>query len=176
MPYKTHKSHTSLPRRRFSVHNHNSYQRYHILHLLASGLLHLAVLLQTDGGHANEASGLGGSEVADLVHAGFGHVVQLLSLGGTAKDDHVTLVGAAADLAVDGLLGGRDGLLKELTLGGEVETVVEDLSQNVSNAVVLKGESCTNLGVVDSDELVTQSTDLTVEHKTLKVTRKGQLT
>jgi hypothetical protein len=73
-------------------------------------------------------------------------------------------------------LGGRDGLLKELTLGGEVETVVEDLSQNVSNAVVLKGESCTNLGVVDSDELVTQSTDLTVEHKTLKVTRKGQLT
>lgn len=97
------------------------------LHPLAGGLLHLAVLLQTDGRHADEPGGLGGGKVTDLVHAGLGHVVQLLGLRGSAEDDHVALVGTAADLAIDGLLGGGDRLLEELALRGEVEAVVQKL-------------------------------------------------
>lgn len=124
-----------------------------ILQLLASGGLHLAVLLETDGRHVDEASGLSGGEVTDLVHGGLAHVVQLLGLGGTTEDGNETLVGAAADLAVDGLLGSGDGGLEELALGGEVHAVVQEL------------------GVVEGDERVTQSTNLTVHNKTLKVTR-----
>lgn len=123
------------------------------LQLLASGGLHLAVLLETDGRHVDEASGLSGGEVTDLVHGRLAHVVQLLGLGGTTEDGNETLVGAAADLAVDGLLGSGDGGLEELALGGEVHAVVQEL------------------GVVEGDERVTQSTNLTVHDKTLKVTR-----
>jgi hypothetical protein len=54
-------------------------------------------------------------------------------------------------LAVDSLLGGNDALLEEFTLWREVKSVVEDL------------------GVAEGDELVTQSTNLAVEDKTLKI-------
>ena len=124
------------------------------LQSLTSSGLHLAVLLETDGRHVDEASGLSGGEVTDLVHGGLAHVVQLLGLGRTAENGNGTLVGAAADLAVDGLLGSGDGGLEELALGGEVHAVVQEL------------------GVVEGDEGVAQSTDLTVHDKTLKVTRK----
>lgn len=97
------------------------------LHLLTSGLLHLAILLQADGRHTDETGGLGGGEVTDLVHAGLGHVVQLLGLGVAAQDGEAALVGAAADHTVDGLLRGLDRVLEELTLGREVQAVVEDL-------------------------------------------------
>jgi hypothetical protein len=130
--------------------------RGHILQTLTSGGLHLAVLLEADGRNVDKAGGLGGGEVTDLVHGGLAHVVQLLSLGGTAENGNGTLVCAAADLAVDGLLRSGDGGLEELALGGEVHAVVQEL------------------GVVVGDEGVAQSTDLTVHDKTLKVTGKGQ--
>lgn len=101
--------------------------RWGNLHALTSGGLHVAVLLEADGRHGNETGGLGGGEVTNLVHAGLGHVVQLLGLGGAAQNGDATLVGTAADLAVDGLLRGSDGGLEELTLGGEVQTVVQEL-------------------------------------------------
>ena len=118
---------------------------------LTSSGLHLAVLLETDSRDGNEAGGLSRREVTNLVHAGLGHVVQLLGFGRTAEDGDAALVGPAADLAVDALLGGGDGGLEELTLGGEVEAVVQDL------------------GVVDGDKLVTESTDFTVHNETLEV-------
>ena len=98
-----------------------------LLHLLTSSLLHLAVLLQTDSRHGDESGGLSGRKVTNLIHAGLGHVIQLLGLGETAKDGHAALVRSATDLTVDGLLGGSDGGLEELALGREVETVVKDL-------------------------------------------------
>lgn len=58
-------------------------------------------------------------------------------------------------MTVDSLLGSGDGTLEELTLWGEVETVVEDL------------------GVADGDELITESTDLLVEDETLQIDMGG---
>jgi hypothetical protein len=126
-------------------------------HLQTLTLLQLgvSVLLETDGLDGDESSGVLGSESSDLVHGGLGHVVELLGLGGTSENLEVTLVDTAADGSVDGLLGGADRVLEELTLGGEVESVVEDL------------------GVVVGDELVTESTDLTVEDESLKVDVSG---
>lgn len=89
--------------------------------------LHVAVLLQTDGHDADEAGGVAGLKVANLVHAALAHVVQLLGLGPAAEDAEGALVGTAADLAVDVLLGGDDRVLEVLALGREVETVVKDL-------------------------------------------------
>lgn len=113
-----------------AIHRWPSIQLYSnlYLHPLTGSLLHLAILLQTDSRHGDEASRLSRREVTNLVHAGFGHVVKLLGLGGTAKDGNAALVGSAADLAVDRLLGGGDGGFKEFAFGREVETVVEDLS------------------------------------------------
>lgn len=99
-----------------------------ILQPLTSSRLHLAVLLETDSRHGDEASGLGRREVTNLIHAGLGHVIQLLGFGRPTEDGHTALVGAAADLAVDALLRGSDGGLEELALGRKVETIVEDLS------------------------------------------------
>ena len=104
-----------------------SYFWGHILQSLASGGLHLTVLLETNGRNVDEASGLGGGEVTNLIHGGLGHVVELLSLGGATENGNGALVGAAADLTVDGLLGSGDGALKELALGGEVHAVVQEL-------------------------------------------------
>lgn len=87
----------------------------------------MAVLLEANGRDVDEASGLGGGEVTNLVHAGLGHVVQLLGLGRATEDGDGSLVGTAADLAVDALLGSGDGGLQELTLGGEVHAVVQEL-------------------------------------------------
>lgn len=100
-----------------------------VLQPLTSSRLHLAVLLQTDSRHGDESSGLGRREVTNLIHTGLRHVIQLLGLGRTAKNGGAALVSTAADLAVDALLRGGDGGLEELTLGGEVETVVQDLAQ-----------------------------------------------
>ena len=115
----------------------------------------LAELLQPDGVHADEASGALGSKVSNLVHGALALVVELLGVGPAANDAEHALVGAAADGAVDGLLGGGDAVLEELTLGREVETVVEDL------------------GVVEGGELVTESADFTVENETLDVDVSG---
>lgn len=97
------------------------------LKTLTSSSLALAVLLETDSRDSDEASGLGGGEVTDLVHARLGHVIQLLGLGGTTQDGDGSLVGTAADQAVDALLGGSDGGLQELALGREVHAVVKKL-------------------------------------------------
>lgn len=99
----------------------------HDLQSLTSGGLHLTVLLETNGRHGDEPSGLGGGEVTNLIHGGLAHVVELLCLGGATEDGNGALVGAAADLAVDGLLGSGDGGLEELALGGEVHAVVQEL-------------------------------------------------
>lgn len=100
---------------------------FYILHLLA-GLSHLAaVLLQPDGVDGDEASGVLWPEVADLVHGALLHVVQLLGVGPAADDGEGALVDAAADGAVDGVLGCLDALQEEAGLWREVETVVENL-------------------------------------------------
>lgn len=101
---------------------------YFTLHLLASSCLHFTVLLQTDSRDGDESGSFGRREVTDLVHAGLGHVVQLLGFRGAAQDDEVALVRTAADLSVDGLLGSRDGGFKELAFWGEVQTIVQELS------------------------------------------------
>ena len=117
--------------------------------------LGLSVLLEADGLDGDEAGGVGWLEGTDLVHGGLRGIVQLLGLGGAAEDVEVALVDAAADLSVNVLLGGDDGVGQELALWREVKTVVKDL------------------GVVEGDELVAESTNLTVEDKTLKVLVSG---
>lgn len=145
-----------------------SYSCRHNLQSLASGSLHLAVLLETNGRHGDEASGLGGGEVTNLIHGGLAHVVELLCLGGTTEDGNGALVGAAADLAVDGLLGSGDGGLEELALGGEVHAVVQELDMLDQRIGYQKYHAY--LGVVVGDERIAQGTDFTVHDKTLKVT------
>lgn len=97
------------------------------LHLLTSLLLHLTILLQPNRRNSNKARRLSRREVTNLIHARLGHVIQLLGLRVAAQNGHAALVRTAADLAVNRLLGGRDGGFEELALRGEVETVVEDL-------------------------------------------------
>lgn len=143
--------------------------RRHNLQSLASGGLHQTVLLETNGRHADETSGLGRGEVTDLIHGGLAHVVELLSLGGATEDGNGTLVSTAADLAVDRLLGSGDGRLEELALGGEVHAVVQEL--DMLDQRFKYREYRAYLGVVVGDERIAQSTDLTVHDKTLKVTR-----
>ena len=111
----------------FKIEDDMSYFWRHNLQSLTSSGLHLTVLLETNGRHVDEASGLGGGEVTNLIHGGLGHVVELLGLGGATEDGNGALVGAATDLTVDGLLGSSNGALKELTLGGEVHAVVKEL-------------------------------------------------
>lgn len=97
------------------------------LHLLASLLHHAAVFLQADGVDGDEAGSVLRAEVANDVHGGLVHVVQLLGIGPAAEDAEGTLVDAAADGTVDAVLRGGNALEEELAFGGEVETVVEDL-------------------------------------------------
>lgn len=80
-------------------------------------VLLLAVLLQADGHDRDEAGGVGGLEVSDLVHAGLAGAVEDgadLALGGAAKDGERALVDTASDGTVDVLLGGLDGFCMEL--------------------------------------------------------------
>lgn len=125
------------------------------LHLLASRNLGLTILLDTDSLDLDESSRVRDIQASELVHAALLHRVEVAGLGRTAKDVELALVDTATNLAVDSLLGGDNGVLEELPLGREVEAVVE------------------NLGVADSDELVTESTDLTVQDKTLKINVSG---
>lgn len=145
-----------------------SYFWRHNLQSLASGGLHLTVLLETNGGHVDEASGLGGGEVTNLIHGGLGHVVELLGLGGATENGNGALIGAAADFTVDGLLGSGDGALKELALRGEVHAVVQELDMLDQRIHYRRYRAY--LGVVGGDERIAQSTDLTVHDKALKVT------
>lgn len=117
--------------------------------------LGLSVLLETDSLNGDEAGSVGWLKGTNLVHGGLRGIVQLLGLGGATEDVEVALVDAAADLSVDVLLGGDDGVGQELALRGEVKTVVKDL------------------GVVEGDELVAKSTNLTVEDKTLEILVSG---
>lgn len=114
-------------------------------------LLGLSELLQADSVDADEAGSVARSKVTNLIHGAFALVVQLLGVGPATNDAEHALVNAAADGAVDLLLGLDDAGLEELALGGEVQTVVEDL------------------GVVEGDELVTESTDLTVHDQSLEI-------
>jgi hypothetical protein len=100
---------------------------FFFLHLLAGLLHHAAVLLETDGVDGDEAGGVLGAEVANDVHRGLVHVVELLGVGPAAEDTEGALVDTAADGTVDAVLRGGNALEQELGLGGEVEPVVEDL-------------------------------------------------
>jgi hypothetical protein len=91
------------------------------------------------------------TESTDLIHRALTSIVQLLGLRASPKDNEASLVDSASDLAIDIFLTSDDRLLQELTLRREVQTVVKDLS------------------VVESDELITKSPDLTVKNKTLEI-------
>lgn len=72
---------------------------------LSNLFLHLAILLQSDCLHVDEASSVGRLKIANLVHAGLGHVVQIPSGGEAANDREGALVDLAAHVTVDVLLG-----------------------------------------------------------------------
>ena len=63
----------------------------------------------------------------------------------------MALVHSKADLAIDALLGGNDGLVEPLALRGEVHAVVEALRP------------------LDGYKLISELTDLGVEDKTLEI-------
>lgn len=118
---------------------------------LASLLLGVAVLLDTDGIDHDEASGVAWCKVANLVHGALAGVVQLLRVGPAADAAEHALEYTAAHATIDLLLRRHDAVLEELALRREVQAVVEDL------------------GVVEGDELVTQGTHLAVHDETLEV-------
>lgn len=124
---------------------------YTRLELLASINLGLAVLLDSNGVDGDETGGVSGVKVGELVHGGLGGIVELLGLGGSAKDVHATLVESASDLTVDGLLGRSDHGSHKLALGSVVQTVVE------------------NLGEGGGDKLVSDGSDLSVHDQTLEI-------
>jgi len=101
--------------------------------------------------NGDEASGSLRAESTNLIHRALTSIIQLLGLRASSKHNEASLVNSASDLSVDILLTGNDRLLQELTLGWEVQTIVKDL------------------GVVERDELITKSSDLTIEDKTLEI-------
>lgn len=120
-------------------------QDVNALHSLAR-LGHLAsVLLETDGVDADEAGGVLGSEVTNLVHGGLLHVVELLGVGPAAENTEGALVATATDGTVDRILRGLDALEDKLGLGREVETVVENL---------FRAALATGRGLINSKTLV----------------------
>ncbi|THW45416.1 Bystin-domain-containing protein [Aureobasidium pullulans] len=127
--------------------------------------------LPADGVDGDEAGGVLGTEVADDVHGGLVHVVELLGVGPAAEDAEGALVDAAADGTVDAVLRSGNALEEELALGGEVETVVQDLW----SWSWVEGEECeeTYLGVVEGQELITESANLTVHGETLEIDVSG---
>lgn len=129
----------------FQCHKMVSLQSLTVLLLLQT------ILLQPDSLDTDESSCFTWGKVTNLIHAALTHVVQLLSLRASSKNGEIALVDSASDLAVDSLLRGDDGALQELTLGGEVKTVVQ------------------NLGVVESNELITESANFSVKDETLEV-------
>lgn len=115
------------------------YRRESFLHLLASLLHHAAVLLQANGVDGDETGGVLGAEVANDVHGGLVHVVQLLGIGPATEDAEGALVDAAANGTVDAVLRGGNALEEELAFGREVEAVVENLREcRVSDLVVIE--------------------------------------
>ncbi|THX43602.1 Bystin-domain-containing protein [Aureobasidium pullulans] len=122
--------------------------------------------LPADGVDGDEAGGVLGTEVADDVHGGLVHVVELLGVGPAAEDAEGALVDAAADGTVDAVLRSGNALEEELALGGEVETVSWSW---------IEGEECEEayLGVVEGQELITESANLTVHGETLEIDVSG---
>lgn len=101
--------------------------------------------------NSDESSGSVRTESTNLIHRALTSIIQLLGLRASSKDNKASLVDAASNLPIDILLAGNDRLLQELAFRREVQTVVQDLS------------------VVESDELVTKSANLTVENKALEI-------
>ncbi|TIA03603.1 Bystin-domain-containing protein [Aureobasidium pullulans] len=122
--------------------------------------------LPADGVDGDEAGGVLGTEVTDDVHGGLVHVVELLGVGPAAEDAEGALVDTAADGTVDAVLRGGNALEEELALGGEVETVSWSW---------IEGEECEEayLGVVEGQELITESANLTVHGETLEIDVSG---
>lgn len=118
--------------------------------ILSPGDVRSSPGLDPDAGDVDETARGSWLEAAHLVHRGELGVVQAL-VGVSALDNHVALVELESDETVDGLLRGGDGSRDKLSLGGEVETVVEDLRE------------------VGRDELVSHGSDVSVERHTLEV-------
>lgn len=76
----------------------------------------------------NETAGSGGFETTHLVHRGELGIVQAL-VGISALDNNVALVELESDDTIDSLLRSGDSGSNEFTLGGEEETVVENLRE-----------------------------------------------
>lgn len=106
--------------------------------------------LDPDRRNFDEAAGRSGLETAHLVHRGELGVVQAL-IGISALDNNVALVELESDDTVDSLLRSRDGGSDEFTLGGEEETVVEDLRE------------------LGGNELVSESSDVSIKGQTFEV-------
>lgn len=106
--------------------------------------------LDPDRRNFDEAAGSSGFETAHLVHRGELGVVQAL-IGISALDNNVALVELESDDTVDSLLRCGDGGSDEFTLGGEEETVVEDLRE------------------LGGNELVSEGSDVSVEGQTFEV-------
>ena len=100
---------------------------------------------------SNKPSGSLRAESTNLIHRALTSIIQLLSLGASSKDNEASLIDPASDLSIDILLTGNDRLLQELTLRREVQTIVQ------------------NLGIVESNELITKSANLTIEDKSLEI-------
>lgn len=128
----------------------------HNLQALVVLALDLSVVFEADGLGGGETGGVGWLEGIDLVHGGLEGIVQLLGFGRASEKVEVAFVDTAADLGIDVLLGRDDGIGQKLALWGEVGAVVQDL------------------GVVERDELVAESTNLTTEDRTLENTKLSE--
>lgn len=106
--------------------------------------------LDPDRRDFNETAGSGGFETTHLVHRGELGVVQAL-VGISALDNNVALVELESDDTIDSLLRSGDSGSNEFTLGGEEETVVENLRE------------------LGGDKLVSESSDVSVEGQTFEV-------
>ena len=133
-----------------------------MLHLYCYTVLRLAerlaifgllstILLQSDRLDSNEASAVHRREGVEAVHGSILLRVEAAGLARSAENVDMALVHSEADLAIDALLGGNNGLIEPLTLRREVHAVVEALRP------------------LDGHKLVSELADLGVEDKTLKI-------
>jgi len=113
-------------------------------------MLACAHFFDADRFDLNESAGVSRLESTELVHRRFVLIIQALGAL-SAFDDNIALVELQPDEAIDGPLAGRDAAGDELPFWGEEMSVIKDSAE------------------FDGDELISQSSDIPVQGKTLKV-------